>query len=405
MQENEAFTRQVGHALAHLYDPIILRAHPLVATFGLFNCPNARTELRELLLKGIEQLRPDPAEPIYSRSWRVYKLLQLRYSQQLGQEQTAYQLGVGVRHLRREQKAAIQILADLLAQLYNLSEAAPATVALPLDELLANVQAWLNTATQENSVNAAVIFQAAIQLVTRSAVAHKVKSNSAAFSKLPAVTVDPVGLRQALAIPIISAIKRVPTGQIRYAAGENGKKVLPTVTALAQRKLVTETTDTGAELKAARTILNACGLSLEISEQKRTLSLTIHLPISERVKICLFDDNADTVQLFEHYLVGTPYQLSSQRNAEQLIGWIEQHHPQVIILDVMMPEVDGWEILGQLKQHPLTHALPIIICSVLPERDLALMLGAAIYLPKPVTRSKLLAALNQIFHGGSSAHR
>ncbi len=71
----------------------------------------------------------------------------------------------------------------------------------------------------------------------------------------------------------------------------------------------------------------------------------------------------------------------------------------------MMPEVDGWEILGQLEQHPLTHALPIIICSVLPERDLALMLGAATYLPKPVTRSTLLAALNQIFQGGSSACR
>ncbi len=280
MQEDEAFTREVGHALAHIYDPDILRAHPLVSSLGLLNRLSARTELRELLLRGIEQLKPDLCEPINSRSWRFYKLLQLRYTQQLGQEQTAYQLGVGVRHLRREQRAAIQMLADLLAQHYNLSLAAPATVAPPLKELLANELAWLYTSPQENSGNAAEIFQAAIQLVAPLAVVHKVKFYSAVFLKLPGVTVNPVGLRQALYILIISAIKRVPSGQIRFAAGEYGEKVLLRVTASAQRKLVTETADTGAVLKATRTILNACGLSLEISEQERTLVIALYLPIS-----------------------------------------------------------------------------------------------------------------------------
>ena len=104
-------------------------------------------------------------------------------------------------------------------------------------------------------------------------------------------------------------------------------------------------------------------------------------------------------QLFERYLAGTRYRLSSRRDATQLFEWIEEQSPQVIILDVMMAEVDGWEILGQLKQHPLTSALPVIICSVLPERDLALMLGATLYLSKPVTHSALLATLNQIFPG------
>lgn len=392
-----AFTRQVGHALAHLYDPDILRSHPLLVTLGLLNRSNAPAELREILIRGIEQLKPDPAEPISSRGWRIYKVLQLRYIQQLDQEQTAYQIGVSVRHLRREQKAAIQVLADLLAQQHGLIDATPDLVAPPRDELIEHELSWLKTSAQENSVNAIEIFQAAIQLVTPLAAAYKVEINPAQSPKLPAVTINPVGLRQALVLLITSAIKRIPQGQIRFSAVESEKKVSLNVTALAKEKLASETADIEAELKAVQTILSACNLLLETSEQDSRLSLTVHLPVPAEIKICLIDDNADIAQLFQRYLAGTAYRLSSRRDAKQLFEWIEAEGPQVIILDVMIPEVDGWEILGQLKQHPLTSDLPVIICSVLPERDLALMLGAETYLPKPVTQPALLATLNQIF--------
>ncbi len=61
----------------------------------------------------------------------------------------------------------------------------------------------------------------------------------------------------------------------------------------------------------------------------------------------------------------------------------------------MMPGVDGWEILARLRQHPLTGNLPVIVCTILPERELALALGAAGFLPKPVTRQALLGALRR----------
>ncbi|MFN8454437.1 MAG: response regulator [Anaerolineae bacterium] len=405
MQDQVVFARQVGHALTHLYDPDILRSHPLISTFGLLNHPNARVELREILIRGIEQLKPDPGEPISSRSWRVYKLLQLRYLQQMDQEQTAYQLGVGVRHLRREQKVAIEILADLLAQQHKVVDTPADLSALPSDELIEQELAWLKTSSQENSVNALDILQAAIQLVTPLARAHKVKFTSEPNLKLPAVTLNPVGLRQALVILISSTVKRIPKGQIYYSAVESGKQVSLNIIASVKDKLIAESADTSVELRAARAILNACSLTLESRELENSLFLTIHLPKSEEVKICLIDDNADMAQLFERYLAGTPYRVSSRRNATQLFEWIEEQRPHLIILDVMMPEVDGWEILGILKQHPLTSALPVIICSVLPERDLALMLGAATYLPKPVTQSALLATLNQVWpSGGSTPH-
>jgi CheY-like chemotaxis protein len=72
----------------------------------------------------------------------------------------------------------------------------------------------------------------------------------------------------------------------------------------------------------------------------------------------------------------------------------EEQAPQVIVLDVMMPERDGWTVLGQLREHPKTHDIPVIVCSILSQEQLALTLGAAQFLRKPVTRQALLSALD-----------
>jgi CheY-like chemotaxis protein len=68
--------------------------------------------------------------------------------------------------------------------------------------------------------------------------------------------------------------------------------------------------------------------------------------------------------------------------------------PQLILLDVMMPGRDGWTALGQLREHPQTQHIPIIVCSIVSQRELALALGAVAFLRKPVSREDLLAALN-----------
>ena len=61
----------------------------------------------------------------------------------------------------------------------------------------------------------------------------------------------------------------------------------------------------------------------------------------------------------------------------------------------MLPDMDGWELLAHLYEHPATRAIPIVVCSVIREEELALELGAAVYVPKPVRHGDLLAALDQ----------
>jgi CheY-like chemotaxis protein len=64
------------------------------------------------------------------------------------------------------------------------------------------------------------------------------------------------------------------------------------------------------------------------------------------------------------------------------------------VLDVMMPEVDGWKVLAQLRQHPATADLPILVCTILPQEEIALDMGASGFHSKPVTRQQFLAALD-----------
>lgn len=82
----------------------------------------------------------------------------------------------------------------------------------------------------------------------------------------------------------------------------------------------------------------------------------------------------------------------------------QESPPRIIVLDVMMPEIDGWEVLGRLRQHPLTSHIPIIICTILAEEELALSLGASGFLRKPVSREAFLGALDLAGPEGPESH-
>jgi CheY-like chemotaxis protein len=75
----------------------------------------------------------------------------------------------------------------------------------------------------------------------------------------------------------------------------------------------------------------------------------------------------------------------------------------VITLDVMMPNLDGWQVLRGLTSNPATARIPVAICSVLKEPELAFSLGARAYLKKPVDRMELVATLARLLASASPA--
>ena len=118
----------------------------------------------------------------------------------------------------------------------------------------------------------------------------------------------------------------------------------------------------------------------------------IRFRATERIAVLAIEDNAETLQLWERYVAGSPYRLVGVRNPLEALDVADQVRPEIIVLDVMLPGIDGWELLGRLQYHPTTQGVPVVVCTVHPQHQLALSLGAKGFLRKPTTRQAFLAA-------------
>ncbi len=126
-----------------------------------------------------------------------------------------------------------------------------------------------------------------------------------------------------------------------------------------------------------------------------SLFVWIALPSVGRVTVLVVDDNLDMVRFYRRATEGTIYHIVHIGEGHGLFEAIEEHAPEVIVLDVMLPDVDGWELLMRMHEDLVTRPLPVIVCTVVREEELALSLGASAYLSKPVLPREFIAALDQ----------
>jgi CheY-like chemotaxis protein len=86
----------------------------------------------------------------------------------------------------------------------------------------------------------------------------------------------------------------------------------------------------------------------------------------------------------------------SARDGEEGLDTVRRLSPAGVVLDILLPGIDGWEVLARLKADPATAAIPVVVVSMLDERGHGYALGAAEYLVKPVGKDQLLAALHRV---------
>jgi CheY-like chemotaxis protein len=153
------------------------------------------------------------------------------------------------------------------------------------------------------------------------------------------------------------------------------------------------------ELAMAGRLLDLCCGQLTmpaLGAAAALLTISVTLPVAPQTTVLVVDDNADTLRLLQRYLSGTRYRFLGVRDPAQAVAAADMVSPAAIVLDVMLPGVDGWELLSRLREHPHTRGVPVIVCTILPQERVALMLGAAAFLRKPVSREALLVALDQL---------
>jgi signal transduction histidine kinase/DNA-binding response OmpR family regulator len=118
-------------------------------------------------------------------------------------------------------------------------------------------------------------------------------------------------------------------------------------------------------------------------------------PPGDEIKLLVVDDDESVHHLLSATLEKEGYRLLHAYDGEQAIELARSTAPDVITLDVMMPRVDGWSVLGQLKSAPETARIPVIMISILDERTLGYSLGASEFMTKPIDRARLVALVKQ----------
>jgi CheY-like chemotaxis protein len=112
--------------------------------------------------------------------------------------------------------------------------------------------------------------------------------------------------------------------------------------------------------------------------------------------VLVIDDNEGLVKLVQRYLTDRDCRVIAATNGQEGLRLAQELLPDAIVLDVMMPEMDGWELLQRLRNRPQTATIPVIICSVISDPDLAYSLGAALFLSKPISRRDVMDALRHL---------
>jgi DNA-binding response OmpR family regulator len=110
-------------------------------------------------------------------------------------------------------------------------------------------------------------------------------------------------------------------------------------------------------------------------------------------RILVIEDDRPSVDLLTAYLESAGFEVSIAHDGPIGVASIRRDKPAAVILDVLLPGMDGWEVLRTIKANPEIADLPVIVVSVLAEHAKGLSLGAAGYLVKPTSRDEVLAAL------------
>jgi signal transduction histidine kinase/CheY-like chemotaxis protein len=123
-------------------------------------------------------------------------------------------------------------------------------------------------------------------------------------------------------------------------------------------------------------------------------SRSVAAPLNMEGKpVLVIDDDADTRQVLKRFLNRKGFSVECASSGEEGLRLAKQLHPMAIILDVMMPGMDGWAVLSTLKSKPDVSDIPVVMLTIVDDKNLGYTLGASDYMIKPVDRDRLTEIL------------
>ncbi|GIV78091.1 response regulator [Litorilinea aerophila] len=366
-----------------------LRHSPLLTLLSADGTPLTPVALQQLLLDEIEALAGRGDVP--PRFWDV---LYFRFVNQLNQDKVAYQFGISVRQLRRLQNNAIEYLAERLWQRFQLENGLPdPPVANPA---IQQEVAWLREETGTDACRVSEELSHALNDVMPLAQRYDVTIHHESSQTEALAAIPPPVVRQAL-LTVISCAITQGGRHIRIRLESRDDSVRCTVE-LADAQVPALT------LTGCQPTLTTVGQLLipfggKVKTQDTPPAIVVRLPTVQSVPILVLDDNPDARLLIKRYVTHSRYRIIATDNGRQAIQLAHQHQVRALLLDIMMADMAGWDLLSEWCHHPATRDIPVIVCTILPQEELAYLLGARAFLQKPVNRTKLLETLDVLTGG------
>ena len=113
-------------------------------------------------------------------------------------------------------------------------------------------------------------------------------------------------------------------------------------------------------------------------------------------RVLVIEDDPGAAELLRLYLAEAGYPVEIATDARAGLASAAANPPAAVLLDILLPDIDGWEVLQRLKRSKRTRDVPVVVVSVLDDAELGLALGAVDYFVKPVARESLLSSLGRL---------
>jgi PAS domain S-box-containing protein len=120
-----------------------------------------------------------------------------------------------------------------------------------------------------------------------------------------------------------------------------------------------------------------------------------HVP-QDAPLVLVVDDDASVREFMQRFLERDGYRVITATDGLQALALAREHHPTAITLDVMMPQVDGWTVLAAIKGDPALADIPVVLVTIVDEKQRGYSLGATDYMVKPINRTRLSALLRSL---------
>ncbi len=200
-------------------------------------------------------------------------------------------------------------------------------------------------------------------------------------------------------LPLLRSIVEQQGGKL-WAEQESGKRnkfilILPIEKAVSSEKGLIELAFRSAEIESSEAEIALSSPELEIYEDEDT-TIKVPIPIPDKT-ILIADNEPNARRATKVQLEGEGFEVIEALNSWGTIAMARKSQPDLIILDILMPEMDGLQIIEVLKHDPQTKDIPILVVSEIDKRDRAFQLGVVGYLLKPIERRVLSDTTRAIF--------